>query len=88
MGAAPGDAPSATPRRRSPAAGARVVARGEDGSERATRADADGRYRIEGLPPGRYVLNATLLGPARRAGPSPPRRRLRPERSPPSTSLA
>src|SRR5882672_3596455 len=38
------------------------------GSARAAVTDRVGHYRLEGLTPGEYVLNATLLGrePARR----------------------
>ncbi|HEY0930364.1 MAG TPA: TonB-dependent receptor [Gemmatimonas sp.] len=32
------------------------------GSQLGTRTDADGRYRLTNLPPGRYILRAALIG--------------------------
>ncbi len=45
-----------------PLAGAQVVVAEEDGTPHSAAADAQGRYRIEGLPPGRYVPAAVAPG--------------------------
>jgi vitamin B12 transporter len=63
--------PGAVGAPRRPASGASVIARGEDGSEHVTQADADGRYRFEGLPPGSYRVGATLLGAGSARGVAP-----------------
>jgi hypothetical protein len=46
-----------------PLGGVQVSARGQGaGTRRATVTDAAGRYRLEGLPPGRYRVQARQLG--------------------------
>ncbi len=37
-------------------AGVEVIVRGADGAERRTRSDADGKWSVEGLPAGHYVV--------------------------------
>ena len=43
-------------------AGAMVLLEGPDGQRYSTRTDADGTFRIGGLPPGRYILQAQAGG--------------------------
>jgi dipeptidyl aminopeptidase/acylaminoacyl peptidase len=45
-----------------PVAGAAVVIAERTGRPHAARTDADGRYRIDGLPPGQYVPAAVAAG--------------------------
>jgi TonB family protein len=66
-----GVGPQAAPPVRRAASGARVVLIAPDGTELAATTDPDGRYRFEALPPGRYVLRATLLGVGTTQGEAP-----------------
>ena len=41
---------------------ARIEVRGAAGLARSVTSDAEGQYRIDGLPPGRYTVNAEFAG--------------------------